>query len=356
MKDVFAPSVVTRTARAPARPPCLPLKSSPSLPRHHPSTLSMFPVYNFCPNNTDLVDASLVDPSLHPYRQHPLDDPAQPIQPTLSLGYSYLDNPYLAIPQQLNSPVPLHRPRPQSDPARPPTPVQDTSLSFTPISQQLVYPATRHIVPSPPVPHGADSTPPCMLDYYAATSQQLFPTPSELLSNINHRQQPCQHDVPESRPYIQPPPPPPQTSRQQSPDDSSPAPLHSVLNKTESQRKARQRAIAEEIGFTPTDPYVFRTPFSRSYSNSWHQGYHLLARKKTSLPRVSGTMRPLPSRAAPTRADGTTSTRTGLDIPRPVFSQHSHSPRAYAEYQQDSARGHTCRGTSGRLEHSSAPF
>jgi hypothetical protein len=213
----------------------------------------MLPAYNFYPNNSDLVDASLVDPT---YRHD-----------GLSLGYSYLDNPYLAIPQ-VHSPVPLHH-RPPSDSVRPRTPAPYTDLSFTPISQQLVYPATRRIDPNPPAPH---STPPSMLDFYAATSQQLFPTPSELLSNINHPQQSCQRDISESHPYIHSPPPP-QTSRQQSPEaDASTAPLNSAVNKTESQRKARQRAMAEEIGFTPTDPYVSRLPFSFSYHNTLTPG------------------------------------------------------------------------------------
>lgn len=179
----------------------------------------MLPVYNF---NPDLVD---------PYRD---------------LSYAYLDNPYLHL-------------RPQSGAVRPPTPIPDTDLAFTPISQQLIYPATRRVDPNP--------TPdPNMLDYYAATSQPLFPTPSELLSNINHQHPSCTRDVSEPRPYMQPSPPPPQTSRQQSPAaDTSTAPLSSAVNKTESQRKARQRAIADEIGFNPTDPYAFRLPLrSRS--------------------------------------------------------------------------------------------
>lgn len=83
-----------------------------------------------------------------------------------------------------------------------------------------------------------DSTPPDMLDYYPA-AQPLFPTPSELLSNICHPQPHC--DIIEHRP-------PPHTDHA--------ATTHNAVNKTESQRKARQRAIAEEIGFTPTDPYV----------------------------------------------------------------------------------------------------
>ena len=115
-------------------------------------------------------------------------------------------------------------------PRNPPSP----DFAFTPISHQLVYP-TR----------STDQ----VLDYYPATSQPLFPTPSELLSNISH----TRHDVVDSTPYM-PSPPPPHTSNQQAPEDACTS--ANSLNKTESQRKARQRAIAEEIGFTPTDPYV----------------------------------------------------------------------------------------------------
>ncbi|KAH0838354.1 hypothetical protein J3R83DRAFT_6634 [Lanmaoa asiatica] len=258
----------------------------------------MLPIYTFCPNNTDLVDASLVDPVMQPYRQHSLDDPAQPIH-----TYPYLDNSYLAIPQQVHSPVPLHfsYPLPQSDTARPPTPVPDTALSLTPISQPFIYPATRRTDPSPPVPHSADSTTPSMLDYYPAPSQHLFPTPSELLSNIN---QSCQRDVSEARPFVHPSPPPPQTTRRQSPDDSSTAPLNSAVNKTESQRKARQRAIAQEIGFTPTDPDTISSHEKKrhylecleKYVLYLHEQLRLVQTAPLALERVS-TYRGLSSRS-----------------------------------------------------------
>ncbi|KAI9572908.1 hypothetical protein HD554DRAFT_1386144 [Boletus coccyginus] len=240
----------------------------------HPT---MLPVYSFCTPNSDFVDPSFVDP----------DDPA------LSLTYPY---PFLAAPQ-VHSPLPLHL-RSQSASARPPTPVTDADLSFTPISQQLVYPATRHIDPSPPA-----EAPPTMLDYYAATSQQLFPTPSELLSNINlnHRQS-CQRHVSD---YRQPSPPPPQASRQPSPDpDTSTAPPNNTLNKTESQRKARQRAIAEEIGFTPTDPDTISSHEKKrhylecleQYVLYLHEQLRLVQTAPLALERVS-TYRGLSSRS-----------------------------------------------------------
>jgi len=63
---------------------------------------------------------------------------------------------------------------------------------------------------------------------YAYHPQMLVPTPSELLGAIA-------------------PPPPPIPRR---------APPEPTANRTETQRRARQRAVAEEIGFVPTDPYV----------------------------------------------------------------------------------------------------
>ncbi|KAF8140197.1 hypothetical protein EV363DRAFT_1426621 [Boletus edulis] len=186
----------------------------------------MLPAYNFYPNN------DLLDPS-----------------------YPYLEHTYL----------PLHF----RDPVRLPTPVPDADLSFTPISQQLIYPTARRV--------------------------HLFPTPSELLSNISHRRQSCPRDISEPRP----------TSRQQSPDaDTSAAPLNTSVTKTESQRKARQRAIAEEIGFTPTDPDTISSHEKKrhylecleQYVLYLHDQLRLVQTEPLALERVS-TYRGLSSRS-----------------------------------------------------------
>ncbi|KAG9314418.1 hypothetical protein JVU11DRAFT_5215 [Chiua virens] len=200
--------------------------------------------FNFCPSNSDLVD-DLVDPSHY--------------------AYSFLDNPYLQ----------RH--------ARPPTPI--------PSFPHLGYPPTRRSV----------STPNTGLDYYPAASQPLFPTPSELLSDINQRHQP---DVPgsDSRSYL-PSPPPPQTSKHQSPVDIT-MPSNTVVNKTESQRKARQRAIAEEIGFTPTDPDTISSHEKKrhylecleQYVLYLHEQLRLVQTAPLALERVS-TYRGLSSRS-----------------------------------------------------------
>ncbi|KAI6031773.1 hypothetical protein BKA83DRAFT_7488 [Pisolithus microcarpus] len=75
---------------------------------------------------------------------------------------------------------------------------------------------------------------PTMIHPFTDTPQTLIPTPSDLLSS--------------SSPYggelDKPKPPRPDPLL----PDAEP------INKTETQRKARQRAVAEEIGFVPTDP------------------------------------------------------------------------------------------------------
>ncbi|KAI6007355.1 hypothetical protein EDD15DRAFT_49700 [Pisolithus albus] len=74
---------------------------------------------------------------------------------------------------------------------------------------------------------------------FTDTPQTLIPTPSDLLTSS-----PYGGDLDKPKP----PRPDPLLP------DAEP------INKTETQRKARQRAVAEEIGFVPTDPYVSTIP------------------------------------------------------------------------------------------------
>ncbi|KAG1833873.1 hypothetical protein EV424DRAFT_1296132, partial [Suillus variegatus] len=91
-----------------------------------------------------------------------------------------------------------------------------------------------------------------ILDYYANAPQLLFPTPSELLTDLStpSAQIPTTLSASSSLSH--------QTQREQSQSSerSTEPPTSAAPNtsKTESQRKARQRAVAEEIGFIPTDP------------------------------------------------------------------------------------------------------
>lgn len=67
-----------------------------------------------------------------------------------------------------------------------------------------------------------------ILDVYVNAPQLTFPTPSELLTELTAR------DTAATQVRVEPEP----------------------EKKNETQRKARQRAVAESIGFQPTDPWV----------------------------------------------------------------------------------------------------
>ncbi|KAG1783881.1 hypothetical protein EV702DRAFT_946136, partial [Suillus placidus] len=86
-----------------------------------------------------------------------------------------------------------------------------------------------------------------ILDYYANAPQLLFPTPSELLTDLSTPSAQISATLSSSLPH---------PTQSQSSERNNEAPVSTAPNtsKTESQRKARQRAVAEEIGFIPTDP------------------------------------------------------------------------------------------------------
>ena len=88
------------------------------------------------------------------------------------------------------------------------------------------------------------------LDYYTNSPQLLFQTPSELLTNLSAATAPMSTGLPFTSVH------PTRRVQSQSSGRSIDAPISPprAVNKAESQRKARQRAIAEEIGFIPTDP------------------------------------------------------------------------------------------------------
>ncbi|KAF9229350.1 hypothetical protein BS17DRAFT_743325 [Gyrodon lividus] len=231
--------------------------------------------------NTNLVDTASIDPALEAYQRQSMDTSTRSSEPSLALNYTYLDTSYVSSQSmsQLHSPVPLHLSHllPQTNTLHQATP----GLSVPAISQQqIIYPSTP-IDTSHSAVQSAASIAPNPVDYYAATPQLLFPTPSELLTDLasvsvspssHHRLQSHHRGLPEIRSHTRSPRPP-QTSRHQTPEAAYPVPPASTVNKTESQRKARQRAVAEEIGFTPTDPCV--PQFSISLvSVSRPGGYH----------------------------------------------------------------------------------
>lgn len=167
---------------------------------------------------------------------------------------------------------------------------------------------------------------PTMIHPFTDTPQTLIPTPSDLLSS--------------SSPYggelDKPKPPRPDPLL----PDAEP------INKTETQRKARQRAVAEEIGFVPTDPYVSTIPSPFRWVIDILKGYDFVARKEAAPSRVLGTLRPVLARATQTRAHAPLGPRAAFQLQRSLFAQHAHAPRPHAERQQKSPPKHSGRGTS----------
>jgi len=114
--------------------------------------------------------------------------------------------------------LPLHPPASLTGNWPPATTATGPTFTYPPT---LVHPDARH-TPSPE--RTLLTVQPNLLDVYANAPRTTFPTPSELLTYITSRD-PLGNMIP--------------------PDSEK---------KVETQRKARQRAVAESIGFPPTDP------------------------------------------------------------------------------------------------------
>jgi hypothetical protein len=165
------------------------------------------------------------------YRRHSTDAFGLAEDP---LNFSYQSYDYSDTQAQLQ----LHAPVPVQVPYGPPQ-VANSSRQITP-PYTAYY--DNHVAYPPSVTPAADTN---ILDYYANAPQMLFPTPSELLTDLST---PTAQISATSLPT--------QREQSQTSERSIEAPVSTPPNtsKTESQRKARQRAVAEEIGFIPTDP------------------------------------------------------------------------------------------------------
>ncbi|KAH7915824.1 hypothetical protein BJ138DRAFT_1054046 [Hygrophoropsis aurantiaca] len=205
--------------------------------------------------------------------------------PHINLNYNYASHsPSYQQQSHLHAPMPL---APQFPPPPPPRQAAP-AISHT---EHVLY---------PPVPA------PSLLDYYSTSSQMLFPTPSELLTDLATFDTHSRVSDPVVTPAVLP-----------APEASPSAQVHTDLselsengsaatnvNKTESQRKARQRAVAEEIGFTPTDPDTISSHDKKrhylecveQYVMYLHEQLHLVATEPLEFERVS-TYRGLSSRS-----------------------------------------------------------
>jgi hypothetical protein len=161
-------------------------------------------------------------------RRHSVDAFGLAEDPSIALNYSYQSYDYSETQAQLH----LHAPVPVPVSYGPPHLANSSRQITPPYIEQTYY--DNHVPPP------ANTN---ILDYYANAPQLLFPTPSELLTDL-------------STPSAQISTLPTQREQSQTSERSTEPPVSTPPNtsKTESQRKARQRAVAEEIGFIPTDP------------------------------------------------------------------------------------------------------
>ena len=142
-------------------------------------------------------------------------------------------------PQQLAcAEFPLYAPVPTSVATLLVDPTTDQSVT-APISPPS-EPNTQHLEEKPVPPNNP-------LDMYLDAPQEFFPTPSELLADMNARDQAARSDTEPS-----------DTSSAKSATPSAkrkrePSPKPENLN----QRKAYFRAVSDNVGFTITDPSVY---------------------------------------------------------------------------------------------------
>ena len=147
--------------------------------------------------------------------------PSHPLQNTVSI----LDEFHAPAEVPLHAPVPIAGYSPLLSCS---TQVQNNHYATAPLSTPapISHQITSKITVPAPQPSLEDSSQfpqhQGILNFYAKASEQTFPTPSELLSQLTGMP-PC---------------------------PSAPEPD----KKFESQRKARYRAVAQSVGFEPTDP------------------------------------------------------------------------------------------------------
>ncbi|KAH7931059.1 hypothetical protein BV22DRAFT_26012 [Leucogyrophana mollusca] len=235
-----------------------------------PSDAMYQPHYSF-PDDNSVAQ----DPSAFPdmYRRPSVDTSDAP----LNYNYPYQPIVYQQQPH-LHAPVPLL-------PQYPPQPAtrQDTPVISQP--EHVLYP-------------------PAALDYYESGPQLLFPTPSELLTDLAALDAQSRVTDPPQAASQPPTASPSQTLVDPSEPSSESSSAVPSVTKTESQRKARQRAVAEEIGFTPTDPDSISSHDKKrhylecveQYVTYLHEQLRLVATEPLEFERVS-TYRGLSSRS-----------------------------------------------------------
>ncbi|RPD82002.1 hypothetical protein L226DRAFT_518185 [Lentinus tigrinus ALCF2SS1-7] len=211
------------------------------------------------------------------------------------LYYSYNDSEY---PTYQGDGVDYHQTPCAALPLHAPVPVSNYTTLLTPSTDDAS--GSTHQYP----PSFDPATPPedCKpeqenpLDVYLDAPQVLFPTPSELLANLNTRERGTSDDGESA-------------AKTSSKEDTSPAlgkRKRDVVEKPENlnQRKAYFRAVSDNVGFTITDPDTITShDKKRSYLEcleeyvQWlHEQIHLVGQKPLPLERIS-TYRGLKNRS-----------------------------------------------------------
>ncbi|KAI0038656.1 hypothetical protein FA95DRAFT_1567614 [Auriscalpium vulgare] len=230
--------------------------------------------------------ASYPDKCPEPRYQQEYPDSSEPIGIGYPIPRSYWPpQGHTSFPADHTAPPALHLdtvtatqlPAPADIPIYSPVPISgnwpiltDPSSAASPShAVAAVHAATP--LPLPHAPPPAIDLRPDLLEVYANAPRAVFPTPSDLLRNFDKRR---------------------------------PAPLPDADKKGETQRKVRQRIVAEAIGFPPTDPDTISSHDKKryylecleQYVSYLHEQLHLVGQEPVPLERVS-TYRGLTSRS-----------------------------------------------------------
>ncbi|KAI0931956.1 hypothetical protein AcW2_000720 [Taiwanofungus camphoratus] len=224
-----------------------------------------YPTYIQAQPAPEYFSASLAAPDIH--AAYPSELPLHAPVPVVTSGYSALISPATPLPSAL------------------PSPADPTRRSSQP--DALVHPVV------------AEQSP---LDYYGSVPQVIFPTPSELLTELNARE----HDAPSSSVSASDARAPASAAAAAAAAASTGASKKgkASVKQPETQRKAYFRAVAESIGFTPTDPDTIKShDKKRSYLEcieqyvQWlHEQIRLVGHEPAPFERVP-TYRGLNSRS-----------------------------------------------------------
>ncbi|KAH9837099.1 uncharacterized protein C8Q71DRAFT_585337 [Rhodofomes roseus] len=314
---------------------------------HHPYQESMyiqpqtFADYSF-PSSAAALAPPASEPIYHP--AVPLHAPV-PVSP-----FSTLISPVSPISQAASDSAPA-----------PPLPAESNDANVrtvSPTSTPPMVPSAPAVSPSTTAaPVTAEQSP---LEYYGNATQVMFPTPSELLTELSARDVAGTGGEPSrkasvsgpSAPQVNVPAASVKVSKIKESVDAAPVPAKA---QPETQRKAYFRRVAEAVGFNPTDPdSITSHDKKRSYLEcleqyvQWlHEQTRLVGREPVALERVQQY-----------RGPSSRSIRTLLvhmqDEVRELHQQMVEDERAYMDLQTQIQMQHAAAAAHHLRRHSVA--